>query len=88
MEPTQVTHFSSAPLLGRLLALLTNIRLGLKGLPGGKLSSLLHKFVNYVREKFYNIGPRTNPSLLLNYFCYIIKVITLSTIMNIKRGFN
>jgi hypothetical protein len=33
-EPTQVNHISSAPLLGRLLALTTNIRIELKNLLG------------------------------------------------------
>ena len=37
------------PLYDRLLALLTNIKLGWKH------SSLLRKFVTYIRKKFYNI---------------------------------
>jgi len=41
-------HFSGALLLGRLLDLPANIRLGWK--------SLLRTFVNYGRKKFYNIG--------------------------------
>jgi hypothetical protein len=40
------------PLYDRLLALLTNIKLGWKH------SSLLRKFVTYIRKKFYNISPR------------------------------
>ncbi len=44
--------------LGYAMALPANIRLGRKGLPGKKHSSLLRKLVNYGRKKFYNIGPR------------------------------
>jgi hypothetical protein len=40
----------------RYVALPTNIRLGWKSLPGTN-SSLLRKFVNYVRKTFYNIDP-------------------------------
>ncbi len=43
-------HLSGVPLHGRPLALPTNIRLGWKGLPGTNT-------VNYVRKKFYIIGP-------------------------------
>ncbi len=32
-EPTQIKNLSDAPLQGRLLASLANIRVGLKGLP-------------------------------------------------------
>ncbi len=41
-----------------LLVLHTNIRLGQEDLPGAKYSSLLGTFLNYVRNKFYNIDPR------------------------------
>jgi hypothetical protein len=51
-----VKHLSDAQHLGRLLALPTNIRLGWRGLPRTKHSSLLQKFVNYECKKFYNIG--------------------------------
>ncbi len=51
-------HLREAPLLDRLLALPTNIRLGGKGLTD-KHSSLLRIFINYGRKNFYNIGPRS-----------------------------
>jgi hypothetical protein len=34
LEPTRMKFLSAAPILGRLVALLTNIRLGWKDLPG------------------------------------------------------
>ncbi len=45
--------FLGTPLLGRLLALPTNILLGWKGLPGAN-TRLLRKFVTYVRKKYYH----------------------------------
>ncbi len=45
-------HLSDAPLYGRLLALPTNIRLGLAILARDKHSSLLPKFVNYGQKSF------------------------------------
>jgi hypothetical protein len=47
-----------APLLGRLLALPTNTRLGWKGLHGTNTLYILRRIVNYSRTKFYNIEPR------------------------------
>jgi hypothetical protein len=61
-----VKHFSGiillcgVRLLGRLLALPTNIRLGFKGLASTEHSSLLKISVNYVRKKFYNVGLSVN----------------------------
>jgi hypothetical protein len=52
-----VKHFPSVPLLGRLVALPTNIRLDRKSLPRTKNSSLFGTFVIYGRKKLYNIGP-------------------------------
>ncbi len=49
---------SGAPLLGRLLALPTKHKIRLERLARDKRSSLLPKFVNYVRKKFYDIGPQ------------------------------
>jgi len=46
-----------APLTSRLMALYTNIRLGWKGLPGTKQSSLLRKSVNYGRKSFVTLVP-------------------------------
>ncbi len=46
-----------APLLGRLLALPTNSRPDLKGLPATKVS-LFWKVVTYGCKEFYNIDPR------------------------------
>ncbi len=43
--------------LGQALALPANIRLGWKGLPENKRSSLLWKVITYSCKKFYNIGP-------------------------------
>jgi hypothetical protein len=57
-EPTRVKHLSGAALYGRLLALPSYTRLGWKGLPGDKHSSLLRKSVNYGRNKGYDTGPR------------------------------
>ena len=51
---------------------LSNIRLGLEELAKDKHSSLLRKFVNYGRKKFYNTGPLSlrfqpnKPASLLN----------------------
>ncbi len=59
-EPTQVKHLSFVPENGRLFALLTSIELVWKSLPGIKHSSLLQKFVSYVRKQFYKICPRDN----------------------------
>ncbi len=61
-------HLSGAPFYGRLLALPTNITLGWKINVVEKHSSLLRKFVNYGRKKFYNIWPwssqRDHPTLI------------------------
>ncbi len=54
-DPYSSEYLSGAPLLGKLLALPTNIRLGWKGLPGTKTSSL-RKPVNYDLKKFYSTG--------------------------------
>ncbi len=43
--------------MGRILALLTNIRLGWNVLPVNKHIRLLGRFVYYGRKRFYNIGP-------------------------------
>jgi hypothetical protein len=51
-------HLSCAPLSCRLLAKLTDIRLGWEGLPGTKHYSLLQTFINYGRKKsFITLGP-------------------------------
>jgi hypothetical protein len=47
------------------MALLTNIKLGLER---ETHSSLLQKFVNYGRKKFYNIGPSIQFGSLNNTF--------------------
>jgi len=49
-----VSQVEGAPLLGRPLALLTNCRLGLTGLPDTN-TSFLQTFVNCRRKRFYNI---------------------------------
>jgi hypothetical protein len=41
------------------------VRVGWKSLPGTKHSSLLQKFVNYGRKKFYNIVPGQKDSTRL-----------------------
>jgi hypothetical protein len=46
-------YLSTALLWGRFLALLANIRLGWKGLPG---TNTLGTFLNYGRKKSHNIG--------------------------------
>jgi hypothetical protein len=51
-----VKHLSSASLLGTLLALYTNIRLGWEGLPVNKHSSLLQTNINYIFNKFSDVG--------------------------------
>jgi hypothetical protein len=51
-------HLLGAPLLGRLLTLLTNIRLGLEKPERDKHTSVLRTFVNYGPKKIYNIGTR------------------------------
>ncbi len=61
-EPTRVKHLSGAPLVGRPLALPTDIRLGWKGLPWTN-TSLLRKSVNYGRKKFYRISPSLQRSI-------------------------
>jgi hypothetical protein len=48
---------SEAP--GRLLALLTDIRLGWKGLPGTNVLAS-YEVTTYVRKKFYSIDPWYN----------------------------
>ncbi len=50
-------QLSSAPLLGRLLPLPTNVRLCWKGLTSTK--ALFGTFVNYARKKFYKISSWT-----------------------------
>ncbi len=47
----------SLSLSGVAQALLTNIKLGWKGLPGTSTLIYLQTLVNYCRQKFYNIGP-------------------------------
>ncbi len=49
-----------APLWGKLFGLLANIRL--ERIAKDKNSSLSAPFVNHNSEKFYNIGPWSNPS--------------------------
>jgi hypothetical protein len=56
-EPTRTRQISGAQLLGRLLALPKNIRMGWKKLAGDKHSSSLLNLVNYGRKKFYEMGP-------------------------------
>ncbi len=66
-----IYEFSDAPIMGRPLALLTNIRLGLNGLPGQKLH-LLRILVKYGRKKFYRVGPWsaiTRNASLKRYSC-------------------
>ncbi len=43
--------------LVQALALLVNIRLGWKGLPGTNTLAYNKNFVSYDRKKVYNIGP-------------------------------
>jgi hypothetical protein len=64
-EPTSMKFFLDDTLSGRLLALPTKIILVLKGLKR-RNTSLLRKFVNYGRKKFYNIWPWSAPLLLAN----------------------
>jgi hypothetical protein len=52
-----VEHIKEVHLLGRLLALPTNIRLRLERLARDKHSRLLRTFVSYGCKKFFNIGP-------------------------------
>jgi hypothetical protein len=54
-------HLSGAPLQGRLLASLTNIRLGWKGMPGTNTLAYYKKSVNYSREKFIEQAPEVEP---------------------------
>jgi hypothetical protein len=54
-EYSRVKHLKGTS-LGLAPALPENTRLGWKGLPG-KNTSLLGKFVNYDRKKFYSTGP-------------------------------
>jgi hypothetical protein len=61
--PALVKHLSGVPFYGRLLTLPTNIRLGWKGLPGIKCSSLLRKFISYGRKKFYTIVARSEAEI-------------------------
>ncbi len=56
MELTKVKFFSGTPLLGRLLALPTNIRLGWKDLSGTNPLNLLPKLVIYVSNFLNKIG--------------------------------
>ncbi len=53
-KPNGMKHLSGAPLQGRLLASLTNIRLGWRGLPG--TNTLAYYDINYDRKKFYSTG--------------------------------
>ncbi len=50
------------PLLDGLLDLITNIRLGCKGLLGTSTLAYCKKFLNYDRKTFPNIGTRTSAS--------------------------
>ncbi len=52
----KVEHLRGAALLGRLLALPTNIGLGWECPPG---TDLLETFINYGRKILYNIVPST-----------------------------
>jgi hypothetical protein len=54
-----VSEEAVAPLLGKHLALLTNIAQHWKGSPGTS-TSLLGTFVNYSRKKFYDISTWMN----------------------------
>jgi hypothetical protein len=54
VEPTSLVRLSGYPVLGSLLVLPANIRLGWKGLPGTNTN----KKILYVPKKFYNVGPR------------------------------
>ncbi len=49
-------YLSGDPLLGRVIALPTNIGLGLKRPPEDKNFSLQGTVINYSRRKFYNMG--------------------------------
>jgi hypothetical protein len=51
-KPIQVQHLSGDPLLGKLQALATNIRLGQEESNMEKQSSLLRALLNYSRKKF------------------------------------
>jgi hypothetical protein len=60
-----VEHLSGPQIIGRLLALSANIRLGWEGLTD-KLSSFLGTFVNHGRKKFNKIWPCTKYASLHN----------------------
>ncbi len=53
-------------------------RIGLKSLPGTKLSSFSWKVVRYGRNKFYNIGPCQNATLHFKVHQNDIRRMTLS----------
>ncbi len=55
-------------LQGQALALPANIRLGWKGSPGTKHSSLLQKSVNYVRKSFIVQALGANVMILMKLF--------------------
>jgi hypothetical protein len=55
-EPIRGKHISVSPRQDRLQALPINSRLSWTSVQG---TSLLRKFVNYDRKRFYNIGPWT-----------------------------
>ncbi len=65
-EPTRAKHLLGALLWGRLRALLTNIRLGWKGIPGTnhlayRTHSQINNYsfrINYDHKKFYNEASR------------------------------
>ncbi len=66
VKPIQVEHLKEVPrILVRLLAIPTNIRLGLKGLSVTN-TSLLRTFVNPGCKKFYNTAPCVVFTKLMN----------------------
>jgi hypothetical protein len=71
---------SGAPLEGRLLALPTNIRLGWKGLPG--TLAYFKKICKLQTKKFYNIGPRTQASLIRYLYCITFFSSSLRKMLN------
>jgi hypothetical protein len=73
-------------LLGQTQLTPTNIRLGWKGLPKTKHSSLLRKSVNYGRKNYYNIGPWWQ-NLAADLSWLLISVLTfLNAKVSLKKG--
>ncbi len=56
-EPTLMKHLSGAPLLGSLMTLLTNNRLGWLGLPGTNTLSYKELFYITVVKSFMKLTP-------------------------------